>query len=64
MYRENARRDYLNLEKCKKSTVKKIYQAIKQQLQYIRRDTGYVEALLADGVELMPKQAARLSVLR
>ena len=64
MYRENARRDYLNLAKCKKRTAKKIRRAIKQLLQYIRRDMGYVEAFLSDGVELTPKQAARLSVLR
>lgn len=51
MYRENARRDYLNLAKCKKRTAKKIRKAIKQQLQYVRRDMGYVEAFLADGVE-------------
>ena len=63
MYRENARRDYLNLAKCKKRTAKKIRRAIKQQLQYIRRDMGYVEAFLADGVELTSKHAARLSVL-
>lgn len=63
MYRENARRDYLNLAKCKKRTAKKIRKAIKKQLQYIRRDMGYVEAFLADGVELAPKQAKRLSVL-
>ena len=63
MYRENARKDYLNLAKCKKRTAKKIRKAIKQQLQYIRRDIGYVEAFQADGVELAPKQAARLSVV-
>lgn len=64
MYRENAGRDYLNLAKCKKRTTKRIHRAIKQQLQYIRRDMGYVEAFLTKGVELTPKQAARLSVLR
>ena len=64
MYRKNARRDYLNLAKCKKRTAKKICRAIKQQLQYIRRDMGYVGAFLSDGVEITPKQATRLSVLR
>ena len=63
MYRRNARRDYLNLAKCKKRTAKKIRRAIKQQLQYIRRDMGYVKTFLSDGVELTPRQAARLSVL-
>ena len=42
MYRKNARRDYLNLAKSKKRTVKRIRKAIKQQLQYIRRDRGYI----------------------
>lgn len=32
MYRRNARRDYLNLAKCKKRTAKKIRKAIRQQL--------------------------------
>ena len=42
-YCKNARRYYLNLAKCKKRTAKKIRKAIKQQLQYVRRDFGYVE---------------------
>ena len=63
MYRRNARRDYLNLAKCKKRTTKKIRKAVKQQLQYIRRDMGYGEAFVSDGVELTPKQEARLSVV-
>lgn len=64
MYRKNARRDYLSLAKCKKRTAKRIRKAIKQQLQYIRRDLGYIEAFLADGVELTKKQAYRLCVVR
>ena len=55
-YRENARRDYLNLAKCKKRTAKKIRKAIKQQLQYMRRDFGYVEYLLSEGAELSEKR--------
>lgn len=38
MYRDNARKDYLSLAKCRKRTTKKIRQAIKKQLQYVRRD--------------------------
>ena len=63
-YRENARRDYLNLAKCKKRTAKKIRTAIKKQLQYVRRDFGYVEALLSDGALLSPKQLMRYTVLK
>ena len=63
MYRRNARRDYLNLARCRKRTSKKIRRAIKKQLQYIRRDRAYIEAFLEDGVELTPKQRARLKVI-
>ena len=63
MYRNNARRDYLNLARCRKRTSKKIRMAIKKQLQYIRRDRAYIEAFLEDGVELAPKQGARLKVI-
>lgn len=35
MYRQNARKDYLNLAKCKKRTSKKIRKAIKAQQQYM-----------------------------
>ena len=35
MYRQKARKDYLNLAKCKKRTAKKIRKAIKTQLQYM-----------------------------
>jgi len=62
-YRENARRDYLNLAKCKKRTSKKIRKAIKRQLQYVRRDFGYVEGLLSEGVELSDKRCKRYEVL-
>lgn len=65
MYRENARKDYLNLAKCKKRTKKKIRKAIKQQLQYIRRDLGYIDMfLLYNGVELSEKREKRLSVIK
>ena len=63
MYREKARKDYLNLARCKKRTAKKIRKSIKQQLQYIRRDRAYINAFLENGVELTPKQAARLKVI-
>ena len=43
---------------------KKIRRAIKQQLQYVRRDFGYMEALLSDGVELSPKQLMGYAVLK
>ncbi|MCR4749560.1 MAG: IS5/IS1182 family transposase, partial [Lachnospiraceae bacterium] len=42
LYRRNARKDYLNLAKCKKRTTKKIRKAIKKQLAYVSRDLSYI----------------------
>lgn len=63
MYREKARKDYLNLAKCKKRTAKKIRTAIKKQLQYIKRDRKYISEFLEKECELTPKQAERLAVI-
>ena len=65
MYRQNARKDYLNLAKCKKRTKKKIRKAIKQQLQYIRRNLSYIDMfVLANGVVLPEKQVKRLTFIK
>ncbi len=63
MYRRNARKDYLDLAKCKKRTGKKICRAIKQQLQYIRRDRKYTDEPLDTECELTAKQTERLAVI-
>lgn len=65
MYREKARKDYLSLAKCKKRPAKRIRKAVKQQLQYVRRDLKYVDEYLAlDDVKLTEKQAEMLDVIR
>jgi IS5 family transposase len=48
MYRENARKDYLSLAKCRRRSEKKIRKAVKAQLQYIRRDLRYVDEFLEE----------------
>lgn len=63
MYRKYARKDYLNLAKCKKRASNKIRKAIKQQLQYIRRDRKYIDELPDTECELTPKQTERLAVV-
>ena len=45
-YRKNARRDYLSFVKRRKPTKKTIRKAVKQQLQYLRRNLSHIEALL------------------
>ncbi len=65
MYRKNARKDYLELAKCRKRSRKKIRKAIKKQLQYVRRDLGYVDMFLAkNDVELSDSQLSRVGVIR
>lgn len=63
-YRENARKDYLALAKCRKRTGKQIRKAVRKQLQYVRRDLGYIDQYLAEGRELSSKHLQRLEVIR
>jgi len=46
MYRNNARKDFLSFIKNKKPRPNKVHRAIKCQLQYIKRDLGYIDDLL------------------
>lgn len=63
-YRRNARKDYLGLAKQRRRTSKAIRKAIKKQLQYVRRDLGFIDAFQKEGKVLSAKQAARLDVIR
>ena len=42
MRRRAARKDYLKLSRCKKRTAKKTREGVRKQLQYIRRDIGFI----------------------
>ena len=65
MYREKARKDYLALAKCRKRSAKKIRKAIRKQLQYIRRDLGYLTNLLENnGVALSHSDAQMFDTLQ
>ena len=59
-YRHNARRDYLALVKQRRPGTKKLRKAIGQQLHYLKRNLGHIEAMLdmLPGLEipLSPKQ--------
>ncbi len=65
MYREKARKDYIALAKCRKRGSKKIRKAIRKQLQYIRRDLGYIMNLLENNsVALSESDAHLLDILK
>lgn len=63
-YRQNARKDYLTLAKKRKRSAKLIRRAIKQQLQYVRRDLKHIDRFLEDGKDLSSHHAERLKVIR
>ncbi len=63
MYRRRARKDYLRLSKNRKRSEKAVRTAVRKQLQYIRRDIGYVAELVQNGAKLSKKQADRLNVV-
>ena len=63
MYRKRARKDYLRLSKSKKRSARAIRSAVRKQLQYIRRDIGYVAELVRKGARLSSKQAERLNIV-
>lgn len=48
-YRQKARKDYLAFVKIRKHTEKKVREAVKKQLSYVRRDIGYLENFFSMG---------------
>ena len=63
MYRQRARRDCLRWSKSKKRNARAIRSAIRKQLQYIRRDVGYIVQFVQSGVKLTEKQEERLNLV-
>ena len=64
-YRNLARRDFLRFARDRKPTRKKIRKALRQQLNYVRRNLGYLEAILNNHPEaLSAKDLERLAVIR
>ena len=64
-YRNLARRDWLRFVRDRKPGHKKIRKALRQQLSYVRRDLGYLDAILARHPEaLTGKELERLAVIR
>lgn len=63
-YREKARKDYLDLAKSKKRSKTKIRKGIKKQLNYVKRDLGYIDTFLGKGIVLSQKDSNRLAVIR
>ena len=65
-YRRKARRDYLNITRCKKKTAKKIRKAIGKQLGYLRRNLETIDRMLAKepGKILADRLAKKLDTVK
>ena len=63
-YRNKAHKDSLKYMRSRKHTEKKTREAIRKQLQYLRRDLSAIDAMLQSGLKLSPKQQLRLETLR
>lgn len=62
-YRKEARKEYLKLARSKKRTGKQTKAAIRKQLNYIKRDIGYIVRFVQEGARLTPKQMELLNIL-
>ena len=63
-YRNKAHRDSLKYMRSRKHTEKKTREAIRKQLQYLRRDLSIIDTMLQSGLKLSSKQELRLETLR
>lgn len=62
-YPQKARKDYLTIARKKKRSTKEIRKAICKQLQYVKRDLGYISVLLQRGKMLPIKFAVQLQTI-
>ena len=63
-YRKCAHKDYLSHSRSRKHTAKKTREAIRKQLNYLKRDLEAIDARLSSGKQLAGRQAERLHTLR
>ena len=63
-YRKRAHKDYLKYSRSRKHTAKKTREAIRKQLNYLKRDLEAVDAKLSDGKQLSERQTERFNTLR
>jgi Transposase DDE domain./Transposase domain (DUF772). len=64
MYKKTARKDFLNWSKAKRRSAKSTRRGLRKQLNYVRRDLGYVEELLeVHNAELDDRQTELLHTI-
>ena len=63
-YRNKAHKDSLKYMRSRKHTEKKTREAIRKQLQYLRRDLSIIDSMLQSNLLLPPKWRTRLETIR
>lgn len=63
-YRKKAHKDSLKYMRSRKHTEKKTREAIRKQLQYLRRDLSIIDSMVQSGLKLSTKHQHRLETLR
>ena len=63
-YRNKAHKDSLKYMRSRKHTEKKTREAIRKQLQYLRRDLSIIDTMLQSGLLLSSKWRTRLDTIR
>lgn len=58
-YRRNARRDYLRAAKLRKMSAATLRKALGKQLRYVRRDLGYIEAMVRKDAGILGSLSVR-----
>lgn len=62
-YAKKARKEYLKFAKSKKYSQKKIREAIRKQLSYVRRDLQYLEKFMGEGYAPINKEIFMFQVI-
>lgn len=62
-YRKRARKDYLKYSRCRKHTAQKTREAIRMQLNYLKRDLDAIDGMLSRGKQLTDRQTERFNTL-
>ena len=62
-YRNKAHKDSLKYMRSRKHTEKKTREAIRKQLQYLRRDLVIIDSMLQSNLQLPPKWRTRMATL-
>lgn len=63
-YRNKAHKDSLKYMRSRKHTEKKTREAIRKQIQYLRRDLSIIDSMLQSGLNLPSKWQTRLETIR